>query len=227
MSRPGAIAGGWLLDEIVADAATVHARPVPDDGRRHLTIVRPTSTAVVLGSAQRDVDVDTARTGVAAARRHGGGGAVWVAPDVAWFELFVPAGDPLWEVDVGRAFVFAGEAVAEILDLGDAEVHTAALRLGRWGGLVCFAGLGPGEVTVGGRKLVGWTQRRTRAGSRFSGLIYPRWDPEPLLDALVLHADVRRRAAAGTGGVGIGSLEVGLGGADEVLDAIGAALAGS
>jgi hypothetical protein len=92
---------------------------------------------------------------------------------------------------------------------------------------VCFAGLGPGEVTVGGRKLVGWTQRRTRAGSRFSGLMYPRWDPVPLLDALVPDADVRRRATIGTARVGIGSIEAGLGGADDVLAAIGAALAGT
>jgi lipoate-protein ligase A len=31
--------------------------------------------------------------------------------------------------------------------------------------MVCFAGLGPGELQIGGRKIVGISQRRERAGS--------------------------------------------------------------
>ncbi len=47
-------------------------------------------------------------------------------------------------------------------------------------GRACFAGLGPGEVTIGGRKAVGISQRRTRAGARFQCVAYERWDPGPL-----------------------------------------------
>ena len=45
---------------------------------------------------------------------------------------------------------------------------------------VCFAGLGSGEVTIGGAKAVGLSQRRTRAGARFQCTCYRRWRPEPL-----------------------------------------------
>jgi hypothetical protein len=51
---------------------------------------------------------------------------------------------------------------------------------------VCFAGLGPGEVTVDGRKAVGIAQRRTRAGSLFQCAVPLRWDGARLARALVL-----------------------------------------
>ena len=41
-----------------------------------------------------------------------------------------------------------------------------------WSDLVCFAGLGPGEVLLDGRKLVGLSQRRTRNGVRIQGTLY-------------------------------------------------------
>jgi hypothetical protein len=57
-----------------------------------------------------------------------------------------------------------------LIDLGG---DPAALRVHRgdmvctpWSNLVCFAGLGPGEVLVDDRKLVGLSQRRTRHGIR-------------------------------------------------------------
>lgn len=214
----------WTIDEVVADAATVHARPMPVDGRRRLTVVRPTAEAVVIGSAQ---PADVVAGDVPMARRRGGGGAVWISPDVAWIELFVPTGDPLWDPDVGRAFHFAGRMVAEALGLSGADVHRGPLQSGRWGRLVCFAAVGPGEVTVAGRKLVGWTQRRTRAGSRFSGLVYPRWDPAPLVAALALDDGARRRALDDLATAGIGSIELGLGGRDAVVAAVRGAATGS
>lgn len=151
---------------------------------------------------------------------------MWVDPSVAWFELFVPAGDPWWRSDVGRAFEPPGDAVAAALALPGAVVHRGGSEAGRWGTLVCFAGIGPGEVTVGGRKLVGWTQRRTREGSRFAGIVYPRWDPGPLVAALALSAGERRRLLAELDSAGTGSLDWGLGGAAEVLHAVRAALSG-
>jgi lipoate---protein ligase len=55
--------------------------------------------------------------------------------------------------------------------------------------LVCFAGLGPGEVHRGGRKVVGLAQWRGREGALFSAAAYRRFDPGPLLDALDLGPD--------------------------------------
>jgi lipoate-protein ligase A len=73
-----------------------------------------------------------------------------------------------------------------------------------WSRLVCFAGLAPGEVTVGGRKVVGVAQRRTRRHARFQCAVLHRWDPQPLLDVLSLAPDERRSAAADLAEVGRG-----------------------
>jgi hypothetical protein len=56
--------------------------------------------------------------------------------------------------------------------------HTA------WSRLVCFAGIGPGEVLVGGRKAVGISHRRTRAGARFQCVAHRRWPGEELVALL-------------------------------------------
>ena len=53
-----------------------------------------------------------------------------------------------------------------------------------WSKLVCFAGLGPGEVSVGERKAVGISQRRTRVAARFQCALYHRWDPAALVAVL-------------------------------------------
>ena len=44
--------------------------------------------------------------------------------------------------------------------------------------MVCFAGVGTGEVSVGDRKLVGLSQRRTRTGARFQCLVHLAWEPD-------------------------------------------------
>ncbi|MDP9389628.1 MAG: hypothetical protein M3Q48_17360, partial [Actinomycetota bacterium] len=63
-------------------------------------------------------------------------------------------------------------------------VHRGGLVASAWSAMVCFAGLGPGEVTVGGRKVVGLAQRRTREGALFQCALPLAWDPVPLLAAL-------------------------------------------
>ncbi|HEX2382259.1 MAG TPA: hypothetical protein VHI95_06460, partial [Acidimicrobiales bacterium] len=79
-------------------------------------------------------------------------------------------------------------------------------------GRACFAGLGPGEVTIGGRKAVGISQRRTRAGARFQCVAYERWDPSQLADLLRLPAETATALeAAGTGlGSSLRQVEEGL-----------------
>ena len=61
---------------------------------------------------------------------------------------------------------------------------------------MCFAGVGPGEVLVGGRKVVGISQRRTRAGARFHCAALRAWDARALLAVLALPDDEREAAAA-------------------------------
>jgi hypothetical protein len=99
-----------------------------------------------------------------------------------------------------------GEAWAESLDaIGlAAEVHTGPPVRTDWSGAVCFGGLGPGEVTIGGRKAVGLSQRRTRAGARFQCLALAEWDPSTLLDLFVLDPTAHAAAAAGLHDVATG-----------------------
>ena len=164
-------------------------------------VVEPTQAVVVLGSTQPESVV---RPGVRWARRRSGGGAVLVEPGgLVWVDVFVPAGDPLWEVDVGRAFAWLGAAWAAAVG-SDARAHAGPLITTPWSKLVCFAGLGPGEVTVEGAKVVGISQRRTRAGALFQCAALLEWHPDRLLDRLALSDDDRRRGAAELAGVARG-----------------------
>jgi len=109
-----------------------------------------------------------------------------VAPgDPLWVDVVVPRDDPKWDDDVGRAFWWLGEVWAEALG-ADAEVHRGGLCTTQWSRQVCFAGLGPGEVTIGGRKAVGISQRRTRDGALFQCAVHRRWEPGRLVQCLGL-----------------------------------------
>ncbi|HZQ29045.1 MAG TPA: hypothetical protein VFA94_15215 [Acidimicrobiales bacterium] len=152
--------------------------------------------ALVLGSTQPWTDA-RAGSGLDVVRRHSGGGAVLVEPGgVAWVDVFLPAGDPLWSDDVGQAFWWLGDAwAAALASLGmdGLSVHRGGLISTRWSRMVCFAGLGAGEVTDGaGAKLVGMAQRRTRAGALFQCAVPLRWDVERLVAALDIPASAAR-----------------------------------
>jgi lipoate-protein ligase A len=163
--------------------AELHAREI-DWSTFSVTVCEATSSAVVLGSTQQQPPPGD----VPFVRRRSGGGAVWVAPgDPLWVDVVVPRDDARWHDDVGRAFWWLGEAWAEALGDG-AEVHHGGLCTTQWSRQVCFAGLGPGEVTLGGRKAVGIAQRRTRHGALFQCAVHRTWDPAPLVAALGLPA---------------------------------------
>jgi lipoate-protein ligase A len=102
----------------------------------------------------------------------------------------------LWSDDVATAFYWLGEVwVGALADLDvEAAVHRGGLTKTEWGSLVCFGSIGPGEVSVDGRKVVGMSQRRSRVGARFQCLVHDEWRPDQLLDLLVLAPE--RRAAA-------------------------------
>ena len=163
--------------------------------------VEVTRRAVVLGSTQPDDAVDAAAAaaaGVDVVRRRSGGGAVLVGPgELLWFDAFVPAADRLSSDDVGRAAHWMGQLWTSALDaVGvDATWHESGLVTTRWSRLVCFAGLGPGEVCVGGAKVVGLSQRRTRTGAWFASAALLRWDPTPLLEVFDLTPAERAHAA--------------------------------
>jgi len=177
----------WRVERRSLSAADFHALDVPEPAERAVWVADPVAPALVLGSTQPDRDVrpDVA---VEVVRRRSGGGAVLVVPgDVLWVDVVVPAGDALWDDDVGRAAHWLGAVwAAALAELGvRAEVHTGPLVRTRWSPVVCFAGLGPGEVTVDGRKVVGISQRRTRHAARFQSAALGRWDAPALASLLV------------------------------------------
>lgn len=140
---------------------------------------RPTDDAIVLGSRQRGdlVDADACRrAGLSVAHRKSGGGAVLLRRDaVLWVDVVLPAG--FAPDDVRGSMEWIGECWSDALaPCVDAElvVHRGGMCESPWSDLVCFAGVGPGEVLIGGDKLVGLSQRRTRRGIRVQALIYGR-----------------------------------------------------
>jgi len=193
----------WTVERHREAPGAFHTRPLPDPLQRAVWVCEPTEPALVLGSGQRDDVVDRAAcqaAGTAVVRRRSGGGAVLVEPGrLLWVDVLLPAGDPLWTDDVARAFLWLGETWrAALADLGvDAAVHEGGLCTTTWSRLVCFGGLGTGEVVAPtGAKLVGLSQRRTRAGARFQCAALGTWAPGDLLALLALDPADRARAAA-------------------------------
>ena len=169
--------------------------------------------ALVLGSTQPDGVVDVAAcdaAGVEVVRRRSGGGAVLLEPgDVVWIDVELPAGRPV----LGRrrrrrrpgGSGSGGPRPSPTVGVTDpVGAPRRPMVTTPWSRLVCFAGLGPGEVTDGGGpKVLGVAQRRTRAGARFQCAVPLRWEPRRLLDLLVLAGGCRRRRARrGAGGRG-------------------------
>ena len=178
----GVSAASWIVDQWVGSAATLPARPLLSDGRRRISQLTVRGPAIVLGSTTPEVEppggLSWGGESVEFARRRSGGGLVWLHPDEStWIDVFVPRGDPLHDDDVGRSFGWLGSALADAFaSFGVAAVVYSGLHdPGSGGGFVCFEGRGPGEVLVGEKKLVGISQRRTRAGSRFQCVWYRRW----------------------------------------------------
>lgn len=136
----------------------------------------PTDAAVVLGSRQTLDLVDEsacAEAGFGVVRRRSGGGAVLVRRGhVVWIDVVAAHG--VGPDDIRASMRWVGEAWAEAVGAfveGRVSVHEGGMVTSEWSDVVCFAGLGPGEVLVDGRKLVGLSQRRTRAGIRVQGLV--------------------------------------------------------
>lgn len=208
----------WVVEERVEHPSSLHATWPEVDRRpdvRRVAVCRPTARAVVLGSTQPSGVVDAgaaAAAGLDVVRRRSGGGAVLVTPDdPVWLDAWVPAGDPLWSADVTGAFAWLGASWAEALD--GVGVHGATVQgsgpgaCTRWSSLVCFGGVGAGEVTVDGRKVVGLAQRRDRRGAWFHGACVLHWDPTLLLEVLDLSPGERAAAASGLAGVVTGVVD--------------------
>jgi lipoate-protein ligase A len=155
--------------------------------------------ALALGSTQSIDDVDLAvakRLDVDVFNRQSGGGAVLLDPGAQlWVDVVIGRSDSLWNDDVSLASQWLGDIwVTALLSVGiEGVVHRGAMMTNALSPVVCFAGLAAGEVTVDGEKVVGISQRRTRAGARFQCSVPLRWDAER-------HAELLAPGIAASGG---------------------------
>ncbi len=201
----------WHIEERSGSAAELF------DASAWATVVEPTvrvlnvsAPTIVLGSSQSFDVVDReacAAAGVDIVRRRSGGGAVWLDDDMLWVDVFVPADHPRWDADIGRATWWLGDAWSEALTSNGGTatvVHRGPMVRTEWSSLVCFSGLGAGEVTVDGRKVVGVSQRRWRHGALFQCGVLRRWNPTRFVGLLRLDDAARDAATAATATSGRG-----------------------
>jgi lipoate-protein ligase A len=185
----------FTLSAFAGPARAFHALELLDRARPEVVTVAPDGDALVLGSSQSTglVDADAcARSRVEVVQRRSGGGAVLVEVGaMCWFDVVVPTDHPHFAAfagDVSASMVWMGEHVAAALStlgVGDLRVHSAPMVGTAWSRLVCFAGIGGGEVlTATGAKLVGISQRRRRGGARFQCMVHVEWNPHRLLELL-------------------------------------------
>lgn len=158
---------------------------------RRVVVRRCERTTLVLGSTQPDTVVDkraATQANVTVARRRTGGGAVLLDPaDPLWIDVWVPRDDPLFDDDAARSVHWVGEWWSNALGplgVGPTTVAGRGEPGDQLAALVCFAGLGPGEVHRGGRKVVGVAQWRSRQGALIHCAAYRHWSPGPLVDLL-------------------------------------------
>ena len=189
--------GAWSVERIVGGAGALHGRDVGEHPTRTVWAFTVDTPALVLGSTQAADDVDAevaASLGVDVVRRRSGGGGVLLDPGQAlWVDVVIGRDDPLWRDDVSLAAEWMGEAwVGALASVGrdDAVVHRRAMVRTPMSPVVCFGGLGPGEVVAGAGKVVGISQRRTRGSARFQCAVPLDWDPDR--HALLLAPGLRR-----------------------------------
>jgi lipoate-protein ligase A len=192
-----------LLDQSLHALQSFRSTGTSTAGTRVARILQIDRPTVILGSGQPDSDLDPAavvRAGVQVVRRSSGGGAVLVdSGAVLWIDLIIPTGDPLWDTDVRRATWWVGEAwrdAVERVGAGPARLWQGGMQGGHWSRQVCFAGLGPGEVYIGSKKVVGISQRRTRNAVLFQTAALLTWEPAALVALLAVDGGTRPGIAA-------------------------------
>jgi lipoate-protein ligase A len=175
---------GIVVEEQRGSAGALHAIDPFADGpvsAPQVWICVVDRPAIVLGSRQTPELLDLPaceRAGLEIVRRRSGGGAVLLRPGaMVWIDLVLPHGAA--PDDIRGSMIWAGRCWTDALvELGaatrDLRLHDGGMVCAPWSNLVCFAGVGPGEVLVGDRKLLGLSQRRSRNGVRIQCQVHRR-----------------------------------------------------
>lgn len=169
---------------------------------------------LVLGAGQTTFNAaEAVRRGIRVVRRHSGGTAVFAGMGVLGLDVMLPAGHPLVCFDIVEQYRFVGEAWTAALDSIGVGAKLVSVESARAAAkpdegvdailrLACFGSLSPYEVEVGGRKLVGLSQVRRRAGVLIQSGIHGRFDAEGL--ASLLPGPDRRALARGLDRAAVG-----------------------
>lgn len=186
--RPSTV---WQVHHVEQSASEMHSKDL--QAERGIWNVKISNTALVLGSSQRDDVVDLeacARANIDVVHRRSGGGAVYLElGQHLWVDVVISVDDELWCADVVTSSLWIGDAWSRVLKvLGESQliVHRGRAQSSTWSKLVCFAGVGPGEVLTNGKKIVGISQRRTRESARFQCFVHRHWVPEKFLPLINL-----------------------------------------
>ncbi|MGI9622147.1 MAG: lipoyl protein ligase domain-containing protein [Acidimicrobiales bacterium] len=182
--------GRWRVVRIAGHAQDIHDRAADVERAPEVVIAEVTDAAIVLGSSQPVGDIDEAaarRLDLSVVKRRTGGGSVLVAPNSQlWVDVIIGRDDPRWTDDVGESPLWLGRVWQEAfasLDMAT-ELHLPPMASTRLSRLVCFAGRGPGELSIDGAKVMGVSQRRAAATARFQCLVPVAWDPDRLFAAV-------------------------------------------
>ncbi len=141
---------------------------------RSVVVCDPVDAALVVGSSQNEVEIRSSLSNninYNVVKRRSGGGAVLVLPGKQiWIDVFIPKEDPLYVEDILEAPLWLGQlwskTINSVYNKDNTEVYRGRL-IGSLSKLICFSGLGPGEVLLEGQKIVGISQRRIRSGTWF------------------------------------------------------------
>lgn len=155
---------------------------MPVDGTGiEMWIMRPSRTAVVMGSGQKPEQFRGAVLGernIELAARRSGGGAVYIEPTgMVWVDVLIPKTSALWDDDLVATFLRVGEMWRRALEvcgvttaLCGAHAPPEPSARNVEARLACWAGSGWGELLIDATKVVGLSQRRTRWGARVQGM---------------------------------------------------------
>lgn len=163
----------WTLSDYVGTARQFHAMDL--DWQRGVWLCRPTDTALVLGSAQDESDIDQERAqldGIDIVRRRSGGGAVYLSSASAvWIDVVITRGDAHWVDDVSQSALWLGHAWCAVLEqfgIADLEVYNASMLKSVVSRSVCFAGMASGRFFRAGAKSWGLVSDEIATARDFS-----------------------------------------------------------
>lgn len=179
----------WRIATETGLASDVHAKPMCDIDERTIRFVNVTRSALVLGSNQDVTSIPPElleQFNAELVVRRSGGGAVFLAPSLQlWANISIPRGDKLFVDDLRKSFLPIGNIFKELLSKyspGELCIHEGGLSGGSLAKTICFAGVGPGEITFEGAKILGISQRRSAQGSVFQCTVYSRYPHHPIAE---------------------------------------------